>query len=368
MKWLEKASKARRAVIACAVIGAAIPATVSLQASASVAHHVASGKNSPVKRGLRFYRGKTISFVSDGGPGGLFDIYARDIAPYLGTYLHATVNIVDVPGGASITGQNQAESANPDGLTIGELNSLADASNVLQHKPGINFNPGRVAYISSFGPGTLVLVASPSSPVKSIAQLKQSTTPVKVLTTQSGTGPALTRAIMGAMHFPVQWISGYQNDTAMITGFLRGDGPLTWLPLSLAGPLLSNGKAVALADTVFPPKGTMYRNLLQGIATTKDLMKKYPPRTHADKKSYVAVGLINQMAAVFPLFTGTSVAGYKIEALRTAMQWAYHQQSLQKTLLFQGQNDQYQNPVQAKQIYINALSDSKVLISYMAGF
>jgi len=332
-------------------------------AGASVSHK----KLSPVQIGKKFYAGKTISFISPGSVGGLFDLIARDLAPYLATYLHSTVNVTDIPAGATIPGQNFTEAATPDGLTIGELNSVGDAANVLTGTPGINFNPGRVAYIASYAPTPLVLLATPASGLTSFSQLQNAVTPIKGLTLTTGTGPTISRSLMGVLHLKINWITGYQNQNAQITGLLRGDGQFAWVTLQAGGPLIQSGQVRLLAITSRAPKGMAYESLIKSAPTTAEILKQYPAKSRADKKGYAAVTLINQMASVLPIFTQTGVPAARVEALRAATKWAFKQSALQTQLLNQGINDQYRDPVAAKLLYINALKESGVLVPYILG-
>ena len=64
---------------------------------------------------------------------------------------------------------------------------------------------------------------------------------------------------------------------------------------------------------------------------------------------------------------GEKVASDKVTALRAAAKWAFTQSSLQDELLTQGQNDRYQDPVAAKQVYIDALKDGPILVPYIEG-
>ena len=192
--------------VAVALAGTSLALGVSVASAAAPAKRL-----TPIQQGLAFYKGQTMTFISDGGPGGEFDLIARDLAPYFASYLHATVNVIDISTGATIPGQNEAEAATPNGLTIGEINALGDAANVLTGTPGINFNPARVAYVASYGPSPLVLLATQSSGLTSFAQLKTVTAPSKALTQPTGTGPTISRSIMGVLHIPVTWLTGYSN-------------------------------------------------------------------------------------------------------------------------------------------------------------
>ncbi|HVB04979.1 MAG TPA: hypothetical protein VNF07_01860 [Acidimicrobiales bacterium] len=338
-----------------------IAATAPLAASS-----VPASAKTPLQRGLAFYRGQTISFISDGAPGGEFDTIARDLAPYFSSYLHATVNVEDISSGATIPGQNFAEAAAPNGLTIGEINAVGDAANVLTHTLGINFNPARVAYIASYGPSPLVLLATPASGITSFAQVKNATTPYRALTQATGTGPTITRSIMGVLHAPVNWLTGYANAGQQVAGFQRGDGQLAWVTLGVGGPLIQGGAAKVIAATSKAPKGMAYGRLIANVPTTADLLKQYPAKNRSERAAYAAVALIDQMAAVLPIFTQTGVDATRVDALRAAAKWAFQQSSLRTELLNQGQNDQYADPVAAKQVYIDTLKDGAVLVPYFS--
>jgi tripartite-type tricarboxylate transporter receptor subunit TctC len=67
------------------------------------------------------FSGETIEFMIPFEVGGGSDVWARFNAPLLSKHLagHPTVQVLNVPGGGSITGTNQfAQRARPDGLTI----------------------------------------------------------------------------------------------------------------------------------------------------------------------------------------------------------------------------------------------------------
>lgn len=60
----------------------------------------------PTISGNNPFHGKTINLESEGSPGTSADMMDRLIAPYLAKYLHATVNVVDMPGGGGLTEWN----------------------------------------------------------------------------------------------------------------------------------------------------------------------------------------------------------------------------------------------------------------------
>jgi len=124
-------------------------------------------------------------------------------------YLHATSVVENVPQGNTIPGSDQIAAATPDGLTLGLLNPVSDASLVLTNTPGLNFNPERLGYIAENAGGASALVVSNSSPYQTFADLKNSPTPINMLTEASGSANTVLRAWMGVMGVKVHWISGY---------------------------------------------------------------------------------------------------------------------------------------------------------------
>ena len=74
------------------------------------------------------YAGKTINFVSFGGPGSPPDVWYRSLMPFVTKHLPGTpeINVINKPGaGAMISANYTANAVEPDGLNIGTMNGLA---------------------------------------------------------------------------------------------------------------------------------------------------------------------------------------------------------------------------------------------------
>lgn len=323
-------------------------------------------KDAGICKGLAFYTGRTITYVNIGSIGGPFDDLAIAMQPYLEQYLGATVNIASYPTGNTIPGQDYLAHALPDGLTVGLLNPLNDVSDILTSTPGINFNPGRLAYLVSAGVAGSPLVTPVGSGYTSFGQLISASTAgkLKMLTQTTGTTNTILRTWMGVMGIRPTWISGYNKLADEVTGLLRGDGPIADIDLSFSCGMLQAGKVIALATNVVPPVNTNCRKYLAVVPTFKQLEKTYPPTT---KKLKTEWNTLNSLLAVTgnPTVTQTSVAGYKVNTLRAAMKWAYTQPAFKTTMLGFGQNPTYGNPVQSKQNYLTALRLGKSVICYV---
>ncbi len=324
-------------------------------------------KDTQICKGLAFYKGKTMSAYNIASIGGPFYDFVVAAQPYLAQYLGTTVNVVSITTGNSVPGQDALAHATPDGLSIGVLNVLNDVSLVLTNTPGINFNPARMAYIGATGPATQPFLALPNSQYKSfddvIAASKAGT--LKVLTQTSGTVNTLLRTWFGVMGLKPQWISGYSSLSLETTGFLRGDGPLAEIGLSNSCGALIAGQAVAIATNIIPPLGTNCRKYVTGVPTFKNFEQKYA-KTAKQKKLFNTL-LALDAASGTPFVTQTSVASYKVAALRAALQWTFKQPAFLTAMLGFGLNPKYTDPVVAKSNYQESIKLGPQVVCYIQG-
>src|SRR6185312_4132117 len=100
-----------------------------------------------------------------------------------------------------------------------------------------------------------------------------------------------------------------------VQGFVRGDGPVISTNLASTGQLVSEGVAKPLLATQYPPAGTLYRKFAVGVPTFAQIEKQYPAKTAKQKKEWAALNSFIGATAT-PLVTQTSVASYKLAALR----------------------------------------------------
>ena len=321
-----------------------------------------------VCRGLAFYNGKTMTFVDIGSIGGPFDVPGIALQPFLKEYLRATVNISPFPSGNSIPGQDFLAHATPNGLTFGMLNPLNDIQQILTHQPGINFNPARLAFLGQNGLSASPLIAMNGTGYTNFAQMVSASKAgtLNVLTQNTGTLNTLLRIWLGVIGLHPHYIAGYAKLADEVQGLIRNDGPIGLLDLSLACPLLEQGKAVVLAELAVPPPGTSCRSFLAKAPTIQQLQKKYPPKTAKLKTEWNTLFSLVSLAAN-PLVTQTAVPGWKIATLRAAIKWSYSQQAFKTQMLGFGQNPTYGNPVKAKTAYLQALKLGPSVICFDLG-
>jgi hypothetical protein len=323
--------------------------------------------NALVCQGLAFYRGQTMTIYNIASIGGPFDDLDITAQPFLQQFLGVTANITSITTGNSIPGQDALASSTPNGLTIGVLNPLNDASLILEKTPGINFNPARMVYLAATGPSPQPLIATPSSGYTTfnavIAASKAGT--LKTLTQNTGTANTLLRAWFGVMGLKPTWVTGYTSLSNEVTGLVRGDGPMAMVTLSNSCSLLQANQAVAIATNSVPPLGTNCRKYLTGIPSFKSLAKQYGT-TRATKKLWSTI-LALDAASGTPFVTQTSVPGYKTAALRAAMQWMFKQTGFITQMESFGLNPTYTDPVVAKTDYQTTVALGSSVICYVEG-
>jgi tripartite-type tricarboxylate transporter receptor subunit TctC len=98
-----------------------------------------------------FYEGKTLTIIQGRDPGGTGDIRARTIVPFLQKYIPGNPNVVMeyMPGGGSRKAANHLfKSANPDGVTIGNVSNGMVAAAILKTK-GVLYDLDKFLYLGS---------------------------------------------------------------------------------------------------------------------------------------------------------------------------------------------------------------------------
>jgi tripartite-type tricarboxylate transporter receptor subunit TctC len=283
---------------------------------------LASVPASSAKADLSFYKGQTITWDVPSAPGASFYTSATVLAPLVGKYLGATVNIVSVPAGATVAGQDQAAAAPNDGLTIGTLNVSANVSNAATKQPGINFDMTKVSYIAGLPINPDVFVASPSSKYTSFASLTQGS-PSITATDYPGSIDVLEKAMFGAYGIKAKLISGYADVPSQVAGFLRGDAQFAINQVPGYASSIAAGKAVPVLVTAPVTPGSAGYAQLKSVPTIASFVAAHPPTTTAQKNAVAALEALFGATAVNQVFfapVGTDAG--KVAALGQAFKAA----------------------------------------------
>lgn len=360
--------RARRRSIKATVISAVMVSsllTVAIPAFGS-ANDAPAKTMTPLQRGKAFYKGQTISIVAPDQAGSSIDIELLDLAPYLQQYLGAAgINVTANGAGDGYPAMDAFAKAPADGLSLGVLNLGSVISAALTNTPGANFNPADEQFLAGLAPSDEMLIASPSSPYKTFAEIKASTTPIRTLVTASGSTNTEIRTIFGILHVNAQFVSGFSGTGPLVQGYESGDGPLTFMGLATWGPLIQGGQAVPIMVLNHPPVGVRYRSLISNTPTISQIFKKYPVKSKHDQtveKVILDFFNLDQIVSAQP-----RVASYKVLAVREAFKYAFAQQAFKNEMLAIGNSPSLIAPSVEKQQYLTIEREGAPLACYIEG-
>jgi tripartite-type tricarboxylate transporter receptor subunit TctC len=281
--------------------------------------------------------------------GGVYDLPVRDLAPYLSTYLHATVNPEDIASGGTTPGQDIVAASPPNGLIIGEANPIGNTLDVATNSVGVNFNLAREAFVGAFSQGAQVLVMNQSASITSFRQLV--TTPGLSLVGTCQGQPDLFEHMLDAIWgATIKYICGFTNADAVTQGFVGSDAALEVNALPNVGPLLVGGVAKALAQSQPSEKGISFQHDLVGSLTPAKAAKEVPPKTKAEKAELVVAEEAIKAANVI-IFMPSATPESEFQIVKDAVQWAYTQTAFKNQLLSQGIGDRLISGPSAKAVY-----------------
>jgi tripartite-type tricarboxylate transporter receptor subunit TctC len=200
-----------------------------------------------------FFSKKTIEFVVPYGPGGGYDLYVRDIAPYLARCTHGDVTVINEAGAGGLLATSQTAVADPDGLRVQIVNTVGAVSAELGEAEGLNFELSELSWLARVSSEANVVVVAADSKFRTFDDLRNAPKPVKFVSTGPGSNDYVNPPLLSRIFdFPVEVITGFSGSGEARTAYLRGDADAQVLPLTSvisairAGeirPLLTIGKA-----------------------------------------------------------------------------------------------------------------------------
>jgi len=259
-------------------------AVVMLTGVGTVAMQAANASSKTAKKPNNPFIGTTIDLVSSGGAGSNHDLFARAVAPGLGSFLHAKVDVVDMPGGGQLLAWNYVNKAVPTGLVIGTIDVEGALANLWEKVPNNSVNPARVTWLGGYpGEGSAeVLYASNSAPQPAAAALKSiytlikdHTAPIKEL---GSVGDVPGPLFFALYHIPSTDLSSYGNASDQLAGIERGDGPVT---VKSWGGGFATWATSGGGKVIFSFSMNQKWKAKPSIPTLYTLLKKDPPKTGA---------------------------------------------------------------------------------------
>lgn len=298
--------------------------TASSTKSTSSSSTSASSSGSPPSIANNPFKGKTIRLISSGPAGSTHDLAARAVAPYIGKYLHATVDVVDMPGGGQLKAWNYLAAAKPDGLTFGTSDIQGLLANRWEKVPNETKNIQNLSYLGFLAGGTgggakvLFSVNTSKPPLTSIYTLvKDHSTSVKYL---GSVGDVSVPMLTKIYHIPVVSLTSYSNSLAELQGIIRGDGQLsnkTWGG-SWASFVTSGKGKVMLVWSM-----RSHWSIQPNVPTLKSLLAKDPPATANEKAALEANA--TALDAGMALMGPAGIPSSKMKLLEAAIKWAVAQ-------------------------------------------
>lgn len=213
-------------LLAVSALSACSSGTGSTGSSAGAAGAASSGAASSTapasSAAAGFYQGKTITLIVPNAPGGLMDVTARIVAPYLQKAAGASaIRVQDVKGAGGVKGLNALWAAPNDGLTIGFTSVPTVVLTSLLNGSAVNYQAQKLVYIGRLSTAPRVLVASKKSGITSVAQLKGKTITMGI---QGFDDDFYTQAALAAsLGFNVKYVSGFDSLAAQSTSVANGE-------------------------------------------------------------------------------------------------------------------------------------------------
>lgn len=195
---------------------------------------------------------RPIRIIVSYAPGGVTDIIARAVAQPLGEALGQSVIVENRPGAAGVIGTEMVAAAAADGYTllmfVDGNSMMPTAIKNIKHDPVKSFT-----HVSLLGRGALVLVAHPSLPVASLADVirygKANPSALSFATPgKSGPQHLAFESIKASAGFNAEHIP-YKGGGQAIIDVVAGQVKLGMLGMAPALPHIKAGKLKALAVT-----------------------------------------------------------------------------------------------------------------------
>jgi tripartite-type tricarboxylate transporter receptor subunit TctC len=287
------------------------------------------------------FAGKTIQLISSGAAGSSHDLLARAMAPYLATYLHATVHVVDMPGGGQLLAWNYLAHQQPDGLTIGTIDVEGVLANLWEKVQGQKVNPATLTMLGGgaggvAGESEVMFAAGTQNAAFASVYSLAADRATKVLELGS-VGDVPGPLFFKLYHVPFKDLSSYSDSSAELQGMLRGDGEVD--VKSWAGSwatYVTSGKGRVLLDFSMRPTW----QLDPSVPTVAQLLKR-DPITGPGRAALVADA--TALDAGVALFGPPGIPQSEATMLRRAVAYAYTQSGFIKNAKDAGLSTTYEN-------------------------
>jgi tripartite-type tricarboxylate transporter receptor subunit TctC len=178
-----------------------------------------------------FYKGKQVQMIVGYGSGGGYDIYARVLARYLGSYIsgNPTVVVQNMVGAGSLVAANYLYGKAPnDGTVIGTFDRGLPLMAILGTSANVRFDPLKFTWLgsaSSFAGDAFLLFARKDAAVKTAADAQRPGGPNLVVgvTAEGATDTVVAVLLRDVLGFNLKIIPGYPDGNAISLAVDRGE-------------------------------------------------------------------------------------------------------------------------------------------------
>lgn len=172
-----------------------------------------------------FYKGKTITALIAGTPGGLFDIATRTMAEFLGPHLpgNPKIHSQNMPGGGGLVLANHLYNVAPkDGTVIAYVGPIAIDPLLNPETGRAKFDALKFTWLGSLGAQHSVLSLWHTAPTQTVEDL------FKIETVVAGTGAAATtdiypKVLNAVLGTKFKLVTGYQGSKETYLAIERGE-------------------------------------------------------------------------------------------------------------------------------------------------
>ena len=260
------------------------------------------------------YPQRAIKLIVPYAPGGGTDVFSRLLASQIERELGQTVVIDNRAGGASVIGTQAVATAQPDGYTIGMVDSaFVTNPGLLKDKLPYDTRKDFVP-VSLLSRTQLVLCVHPSSPFKTAKELVDhaKTNPGKLTFASAGIGTGIHLA--GEQFRQVAGIDiviiPYRGGAPALSDFLSGKIDFTFGAVPTIKPHIEGGKA-------------------RGLGITRGRAPQLPSIPSMEEIGYGSVDSASEMGLIVPAATPAPI----VEKLQKISAAAVKDETFQKRLL-----------------------------------
>ena len=199
------------------------------------------GEDAQTQGGGSCYEGENVSFVVAYGPGGGFDIIAREAAPYLNEELGATVVVENQDGAGGLTAANSIYTAKPDGLTFGFFSGQGLTGAVLGKSAGAQFDIEKFTYIARLSEDDRVMVTGPDNPAQTIEEMQEAHGLKFASAGPGGSDHVDATVLIPVLDLDAQIVTGYKGSEETGLALTSGDADLASGTVSSRMQSMKNG-------------------------------------------------------------------------------------------------------------------------------